>query len=123
MPVDAVFLLVAHPILLNKFADWHLVDVILVQKVAFVATFAGISEPMDADLLFALFIADFVLMREHMGLHFIVAHLLVYFSNKSARLGLLHVLRELASSGLGLLELICSVDAILISWISICKFT
>ena len=77
MSVDAIVLLVAHSILLNKLADWHLVDVKLVQKVTFVATFAGVSEPVDADLLFALLVANFVLVRKHVGLHFVVAHLLV----------------------------------------------
>ena len=62
MSVDAVVLLVAYPILLDKLADRHLVDVKLVQKVAFVATFAGISEPVDADLLLAFLVAYFVLM-------------------------------------------------------------
>ena len=86
MTIDAIVLLVAYTVLLNELANRHPVDVVLMQEIAFVSTLARVSEPVNADLLLTLLVAYLILMREHVGLDFVIAHLLVYVSQKPVRL-------------------------------------
>ena len=62
MPIDAVFLLVANSVQLNKLTNRHLIYVELMQKVALVTSFAGISQPVDAHLLLSLLVTHLVLV-------------------------------------------------------------
>lgn len=103
--VDAVILLVTDPVLLDELADWHLVDVELVKEITFVTAFASISKPVDANFLFPLLVTDLVLVRQHMGLHLVVAHLLVEVCEKAAGLRHKSVLAELILVRLGLRKL------------------
>jgi hypothetical protein len=57
MTIDAIVLLVADTVLLNKLANRHPVDVVLMQEIAFVSTLARVSEPVNADLLLTLLVA------------------------------------------------------------------
>jgi hypothetical protein len=63
VPVDAALLLVAVAVLSNELANWHLVLLIRVQKVAFRAIFAHASQKVNAHLLLALFVLHSVPVR------------------------------------------------------------
>jgi multisubunit Na+/H+ antiporter MnhG subunit len=61
--INAIFLLVANPVLLDELTNWHLGHVVLVQEVTFVALLAGVAQPVNAHLLLALLITDLVRVR------------------------------------------------------------
>lgn len=62
MTVNTVILLVADPVLLDKLADRHFVNIKFMQEVALVASLACVPQPMDANLLLSFFVTDLVRM-------------------------------------------------------------
>ena len=61
--VDAILLFMTHAVLLDELTNRHFVYIILVQEITLVSFFTGVAQPVNTNLLLALLITNFVLVR------------------------------------------------------------